>query len=268
MTINIGLVTSEAVVFGCDSIASVTGYYLNPFRLEFEKDSNGEPKVDGNDRATVKSHFDDVEQIVTDAWGGVTKMFEIHPYPTTVVAVTAGLAKLCDRPIASIADDFLNKCKARQTSLTTVEAVAKTFLRFMRKRYEENYKDSEIPEQFRDGPEFLVGGFGRDDNFASLFRVQIKENAVKSEFTDGKAGISWNGQSDAVERFIRGYDSELRLKIENIIRDKLGEYHQEVAGKSADIINAILTAVGKEMPNGVNIDLPNPARIPIAMEAI
>jgi hypothetical protein len=66
-----------------------------------------------------------------------------------------------------------------------------------------------------------------------------------------------------VERFIRGYDSELRFKIEGIIRDKLREYPQDVANKSADIINEVLAAVGKEMPNGVNIDLSNPARIPI-----
>jgi hypothetical protein len=33
MTINIAVVTSEALVLGCDSISSVTQYFVDPFSL-------------------------------------------------------------------------------------------------------------------------------------------------------------------------------------------------------------------------------------------
>jgi hypothetical protein len=42
MTVNIALVTSDALVLGCDSIASTTGYFLDPFRLKWDADANGQ----------------------------------------------------------------------------------------------------------------------------------------------------------------------------------------------------------------------------------
>lgn len=101
MTINLGLVTSEAVVLGCDSIASTTGYYLDPFALDWEMGPDGKWLQDTDGKFSLKFDYRDYEQIVTNAWGGVTKMFQIYPDPSPMVGVTAGLAKLKDRPIAS-----------------------------------------------------------------------------------------------------------------------------------------------------------------------
>jgi hypothetical protein len=119
MTINVGLVTSEALVLGCDSIASVTSYRVDPF-ASIQKDRSGKPKVDKSGRFTLKFELADVQEIVTDAWGGVTKMFAINPAPSPVVAVTAGLAKLRDRPISSFGEEFAYEQKINGKILNSV----------------------------------------------------------------------------------------------------------------------------------------------------
>ena len=93
MTVNVGLITSDALVLGCDSVASVTEPLIDPFRL-LELDKDGKVIKDENGKLTVKFDFQDLQHLVTSAWGGVTKMFQIHPSPSPVVAVTAGTAKL------------------------------------------------------------------------------------------------------------------------------------------------------------------------------
>lgn len=108
MTINIALATSDALVLGCDSVASAREYFLRPFGTGLQRDSKGELLQDGDGNFTMKFNFTDLSSVVTNAWGGVTKMFQIHEQPATLVAITAGTAKLNDRPTASYAADFLS----------------------------------------------------------------------------------------------------------------------------------------------------------------
>ena len=260
MTVNIGLVTSDAFVVGCDSIASVNEYFLDPFS-RIERDSDGSPVLDPDGNYSVKFKYDDLQSLVTNAWGGVTKMFEIHCKPCPVIAVTAGLAKMRGRTIASLGADFLAARKADDRPILTVGEIAKSFLDFMREHYDEHYSESDLPDILRDGPEFLVGGFGRDDEFPSLYRLNVQANEARPEFIDGKFGVAWNGQSDAVERLIRGYDSELRVKAENKVKASLRRYHNDANAKVVDIVNSILSSLGAEMPAGIDVQLPPPEKV-------
>ena len=61
MTTNIGLVTSDAVVLGCDSIASASTHYLNPFAMKWERDSAGNIVKDANGKWSVKFDYDDLK---------------------------------------------------------------------------------------------------------------------------------------------------------------------------------------------------------------
>ena len=47
MTVNVGLITSDALVFGCDSVASMTEPLLDPFGL-LEVDQDGNLIMDEN----------------------------------------------------------------------------------------------------------------------------------------------------------------------------------------------------------------------------
>ncbi len=257
MTINVALVTSEGLVFGCDSIASTTAYLVDPFALDWPTDQQEQPLKDAKGRPLMSYDQAMIQQVVTNAWGGVTKMCPIHSGNTPVVAVTAGLAKLNERTIKSLCDDFSAKQKRRKNKrLVTVEAVAKEFLSFFRKEYEKHYAESTIPEQYRDGPEFLVGGYGKDDPFPSLFRIKVKENSVDKQFSDGKFGVAWAGQSDAVERLIRGYDGSLRVLVEQQIEKMQESQHRNMTSAMTRILGDVLQQLGAPLPAGVNTELP------------
>ncbi len=88
MTINIALATRDAVVLGCDSIASTTAYMVDPFSLAQQKDAAGNPVKDTNGNRLVSLDLSKLEPVVTNAWGGVTKMFCLHKKQTPVSAVT------------------------------------------------------------------------------------------------------------------------------------------------------------------------------------
>lgn len=261
MTINLGLVISEAVVLGCDSIASTTGYYLDPIALDWEVDADGVFTKDGDGKFRLKFDFSDYQSIVTNAWGGVTKMFQIYPDPSPMVAVTAGLAKMKDRPIASWGSEFLRvNSRKNKKKLTDCEEICKTFLTFMRSKYDEHHANSHLPESLREGPEFLIGGFGRDDDFASVFRVLVKENLIVKQLgvggSVGPTGVAWNGQSDGVERFLRGYDNAVKRSVERRIVRKLKAHATNVQRYVADTLNSVLDRLGATMPDGMEIHLP------------
>ena len=256
MTINVALVTSEGLVFGCDSTASTTDVFLQPFEF-MERDESGSIILDDQGRATAKFEPSDLQWVVTNAWGGVTKMFQISEGPTPVVAVTAGTAKLNDRTIASLGIEFRDQLKQRKKKLVSVEPIAKAFLSFFRKQYDEHYADSAVPERFREGPEFLVGGYGRDARFPALFRVKVKENEIEQEFAGGRSGVAWNGQADAVERLLNGVDSILMGNLGGHIEDLLEKHHENMSSKMVGIIAEILDRLKEELPDDLDTTLPD-----------
>jgi hypothetical protein len=265
MTINIAVVTSDALILGCDSIASNAEYYVDPFKIGWEKDASGKTIVDPDGRLTLKVSNDNFEQLVTNAWGGVTKMFQITDSPSPMVAVTAGLAKLKDRTIASYGAEFLSiqKGLTKKKKLVDCKAICDAFLKFMKKSYDSYYKGSTLPPQFREGPEFLVGGFGQKDDFPSLYRISVQGSSVQEQFIKGNFGVAWNGQSDSVERFIRGFDSNLRSEIEGTIRTELKKHSDDVKQYVADTVNKILDSLAQKLPSDTKIDIPDLSKIPI-----
>ena len=247
MTINIALVTSEAIVFGCDSIASKTEPFLNIL------EHIGEPDDDG--RFVVTFDHQDITPVVTNSWTGVRKMFSIGANRVPVVAITAGLAKLNGRTISSLGSQFFARYR-EDRQIRSVEAIGNLFLEFMRREYDSHYNDSPIPEEFRDGPEFLIGGFGQSAQFPSLYRIKVKENLVQSIYSRGETGISWNGQSDAVERIIRGIDFSLYMSIQEQIQNVITKQNQKMQAKMDEVIASILEASDVELPADVDTTIP------------
>ena len=263
MTINVALVTTEAFVLGCDSTASTGEYYLDPFHIGVEKDAAGKIIYDADGRATVKFKFEQVEHIITDAWGGVTKMFLLCSKVCQVAAITSGPASLGGRTISSLASDYCAKPKAPgvKRAPKSVKEVAAGFLEFLRVEYLEHYKRSTLPDFAKDGPELLVGGFGKGDKFPSCYRLRVKENDVKEEFAGGDCGITWNAQSDAVEQIIRGYDTKLRYDIEEFFGDAIKAYQGEMNQAVLHIVDEVLKKLNISMPQGINTTVPSPASL-------
>jgi len=263
VTVNIGLVTTEALVLGCDSVASTSAQYIDPFSIQWEKDASGAPLIDKSGKFTLHFSYTDFQSVVTNAWGGVTKMFEIHSQPSPVVAITAGLAKLKDRAIANHASEFLAKYSARAQKLVSAKTICEHFLRFMRGRYVSHYRGSPLPPEFREGPQFLVGGYGRDDPFPSLYRLNVQKNTIEAAFTDGKTGIAWDGQSDAVERFVRGFDVRLFFYTEMETQRVLKAHNERMKDAVAKLVNTVLDKLQQPMPSGIDTKLPELLSIPL-----
>lgn len=261
VTINVALVTSEVVVLGCDSIASSTRLFMNPLILT-EKDAEGNFVRDDQGRMVARFKFDDLEHVVTDAWGGVTKMFRLCGNVNPVAGVTSGLAKLSGRNIFAIANEFSRAIP--QNPYTTVEAVVTAFVGHIGGIYDQHYEATGEPPEFRDDVEFLIGGFGQQDNFPSLYRINLAEppaERIRKVYGDGegfsdRTGASWAGQADGVERLLFGYDRPLRFSIERELNEGLDRMHKAMSASVVRILADTLAALQVQLPDGVNTELP------------
>jgi hypothetical protein len=62
MTINVVLVTNEALILGCDSTASRGDYYIDPFQIGLELGTDGKILEEADGRVTVKFRYDQNRQ--------------------------------------------------------------------------------------------------------------------------------------------------------------------------------------------------------------
>lgn len=248
MTINIALVTNDAVVLGCDSVASVVSWMLDPFSADWERLKDGRARV----------HFEpgDLRPIVTETWGGVTKMFALHDPPSPVAAVTAGLAKLNGRTMESLAEEYRTKTASRKRRMVDVEVIAKDFMRVMRKEFDRHYEGSAVPPEYREGPDFLVGGWGRDDSQPSLYRIRVKDQEIRRQLMPAGVGVAWNGQADAIHRLMFGYDAPLRLEIERAVHEALEGRLRAVLEALVNRLQELLPPAGVQLPEGFEVELP------------
>jgi hypothetical protein len=261
MTINVGLVTSEALILGCDSIASSSRPYLNPLRFA-KRAADGSLELDAEGRYVATFKYEDLDQVVANAWGGVQKMFPLcdgtKQNETHVAAVTAGLAKLQERTMSSLAAEFRKTMQGpkKRPKHTTVKDVADAFLAYMRQKYGAHYVETGDPVEFQEEIEFLVGGYGNGDSFPSLYRVRVKENNSEPLYAENfkdKSGLAWAGQADSVQRLLRGCDTPLIAELFTVIE----ETHKSMGEAAVRILNDALTALQAVLPGGINTELPS-----------
>jgi hypothetical protein len=267
MTINIGVVTSDALILGCDSVASVTTPMINPFSQPFVRDAEGQFIKDKDGNFLVPVTRSGIEHIVTDVMTGVTKMFKIYDDKKTVVAATtAGMGKINDRPIAGVAYDFAGSLKTKGKKFSKFGDVVNAFYEYIRAEYEKDQKATEVPEEHWSTLNFLVGGHGKGDKFPSLWRVKVKDKKVDCEFESGKTGMCWAGQADTVEKVIRGYDGELRYTIETYVTELLNSHHETMSKTIVRILDDTLKALKATMPADINTELPKMPEVKIEWE--
>ena len=78
MTINIALATNDAIVIGCDSVASMTRALVDPFQMEPAVDKDGIKILDANGNATLSLSPEDIGSYVVNVVSGVEKMFLLY----------------------------------------------------------------------------------------------------------------------------------------------------------------------------------------------
>lgn len=255
MTINVVLATRDALVLGCDSVASTTKAVVTPWTY-VDKDAEGNPIKDEQGRTLARLPPDCIEWVVTDARGGATKMFELCQTGSNVAATTAGMAALNGRSIHNYAMQFLQESRLNPNH-ETVSGVAEHFLQFMRAAFDEHYAKEQTPDAFRSDVEFLVGGYGIADHFPSLFRLRVLANTCESQYAPGQFGISWAGQSDGVARLIFGYDHLLKRRAQRGATKLVDDTYKQFSESVAAIVAELLGRLGAELPEGANTTLPD-----------
>ena len=259
MTINVALVCRDALILGCDSIASSTKAVIEPWRF-VEKDGDGNPILDDQGRLVAKFDASNYEWVVTDAWGGVTKMFELSRTRSKVAATTAGMAALHSRSIHSLAEQFFKEFE-EGGGMDSVEAVAQQFLAFVRHEYDLHYAGGDTPELFKNDVEFLIGGYGPTDHFPSLYRLNVKPNTCSEIYKDGSVGLSWAGQSDGVARLVFGFDHLLKFRIQKEVAKMIDDKYDEFSQTVARILKDVLEELKAELPEGIDTQLPEKPKL-------
>lgn len=261
MTINVAVITSEAVVLGCDSVSSSLQYFIDPFNF-LDRTPEGDIVADAQGQWTARFDPQHVMNVVTHARSGVTKMFRLCGDHNPVAATTAGLAALGGKSISNLVSDYCRQSFASQH--VTVRSVIDEFAAFMRERYDEHYAQDGTPESYRHDVEFLIGGHGSSEAFPSVFRVNLQSEdgqpIIRSVYgaAEGlsRTGIAWAGQADAVERLIFGFDRGIRQIVENTVSDHLARMHQQMSQRVMGIVEDTLQALQSPLPPGVDTQLP------------
>lgn len=214
--------------------------------------------ADDPDKLTATFSINDIGSYITNTWDGVTKIFKLHDGSAPVAAITAGVGKLNGKTMELLSHEFYELARKSDPPLAEVEEIATQYLEFLRKEYDDHYKDTNIDESFRDGPEFLVGGYGDTDAFPCLYKVRVKENTVEEEYSGGSTGLSWNGVAHAVQRWILGYDGQVFQSANMQHLQQLQQAHELMKGKLVQALQEAADNNGIELPEDLEIDLTLP----------
>jgi len=257
MTINIALCTYDGIILGCDSLSSTTESVLRPYKsgnIPLVLDNKGVPVVDDDGNWLLKFKIEDTQQLASTVFGGVSKMFCLYQDDdTSVAAVTAGLAILGGITIAEQAKRFRRKLKSDGDEFNVVEDVANRFKDFMHELWNEDFKKSGLPDpQYFPTVQFIVAGYGNNDDYGKVFRIDLFENSIIEQFdADDHTGVCWGGTADYVERLLRGSDGVLKYRVN---RELAKAMKQQRESTIADLSVAITNA-GVVLPDDLDIQV-------------
>ncbi len=145
-----------------------------------------------------------------------------------VGVVTYGQAGIGTRTAASFVPEF--ESSISDDPLNTNE-FAERLAEFYRKQW-----DAVMPKNYTGPPmTFVVGGYDPNAAYGRVFNIDIPQrpNPVELNQGDGNFGITWGGQTEHLDRLIRGYDRRLPdivAKTLNLTQTKRKEMEASIAG--------------------------------------
>lgn len=231
MTTLAAISTKDALVMGCDSLASVTMYMVDPFSLMqyFDPANNYEMKLDVNGKPLLKDFhtiFNSAEDIPYNHMTHVDKMFSLEPLEMGVM--TTGIASIGDYTIKNLINQFkfadgALKTKKRPANYT-VRSIATRLLEFVRRYYEAEYSTSGRKPYL----EFMVGGYDKRRHIPTILKIYVHEDKI--EDTINTFGIVFGGQMIEIQRLVFGTDQYADAKIVARSRELFNNYHNNISG--------------------------------------
>jgi hypothetical protein len=244
MTTLAAIATKDALVMGCDSLGSVTMYFVNPARLYdfFDPDNGYKLKLDEHGTPVLKdldTVYGMAEILPYNHMTHVDKLFSLRPLEMGVMVT--GLASIADFTVKNLINQFKGQDKAfkqtgRKPANFTVKSVAERLLKFIYGFYDKAYKD------WANKPvlELMIGGYDKQKHTPNIYRIHVHEKRIES-MGDG-FGVVFGGQMTEIQRLVFGTDSLNRIMLVDRARRLVAKYREQV-----------LTALRE---NGVRFDIP------------
>jgi hypothetical protein len=225
VTTLVALSTKDALVMGCDSLASVTQALVDPYALvEFFDGNNAWCLKLGADNKPILTDwykvYEKAQVIPYSHMTHMSKLFSLSPLPMAVM--TSGITSIGQRTIKSLIAEF----KARPSFINaangsfTVKSIGSRLLRLLWKHYCIQYpKDSPSKPIL----ELILGGYDSDSPISSIYRIRVNENKIEATIDD--FGMVFGGEMEEIQRIVFGTDYANQLNITARSFVLLEKYH-------------------------------------------
>ena len=218
----VALSTRDAVVMGCDSLATATRLMVDPFDL-FEYFNGSELAVSDTDERPVLRNFGQIleraSNIPFDHMTHVDKLFHLKPLKMGVMFT--GVTSIGDRTVKSLIMEFRAKDQAFDESVTnyTVKSVADRLLDFLKEFDDKRLEDSPFarPSQL----ELILAGYNKSGPHPDVVKISLGDREVVSQ---ERLGPMFGGQTREIERIVYGIDFATFSRLEARHHEALQEY--------------------------------------------
>jgi len=211
MTINVAVVTSEAVILGCDSFSSYVEPVIKINNTVYAKDAAGNEILDADGNKVIAVNPANVSHMARAVVGGASKMFVVYErHGLSVAAVTAGLAMIDGVTIAGVVAQIRSEIETDQAfSPTTVAEVVDRFTNQINARWHAGL--AKLPPHIQPHIEtvkFLVAGRVNHET-PCVYDVDGKAGTYTAPLpANDPYGVTWGGMADTAERLLLGYDNQ------------------------------------------------------------
>lgn len=229
MTTLVALATKDALVLGCDSLATRTKRVIDPMDLIkfFDIDSQDlKLKLDENGKPLLKS-FHDIsnksKSIPSEHMTHMTKLFSLEPISTGVMI--AGATSIGNRTIKSIVEGFKReKIKSISEGEYSIENIARELTAHLLKYYRKVSRDQKKWPFL----ELILGGYAKRSALPIIYRIILPDRKIKKQFEEGTFGIAFGGQMREIQRIVFGTDPGNMLKLRNRHIELLRKYREKI----------------------------------------
>lgn len=272
MTTNVVVATYHGVVLGCDSLSSIVERAYFPFRNDnaFARDVDGNLMLDAEGRPLLVYSEQQIISTPTNVMGGVRKMFLLYETSNpddvvcSVAATTSGLGTLNGVVIAEVADRFRRLVRTERREYQSADEVVADFCAFVRPLWELQVGYQNVSDEMRpylDDLQFLVSGYGPNDDYIKVFRISISKGSQPEIFTEPPhCSAAWAGQANAIASLVNGFNPGTNWAVNRAMSDALRRQRETVI---ASVLDRLRTQ-GVEIPDPfeAEIDAEIPGELP------
>ena len=190
MTTLVSIITKDALVMGCDSLATVTKRLVSPDDLVefFDYDDNFKLKLDADGKPLLRDIFKILpkcQDVPYSQMSHVNKLFSLEPLLMGVMFT--GITSIGGRTIKSLISEFKSSHIKKKFAGTnpTVKTIADKLLEFLSDHYKKQYSQRVYGQEL----ELLIGGYDSDSQIPCIWRVLVHDGQLQATIEKDNFGI-------------------------------------------------------------------------------